>query len=370
MIPFGDLSREYSLFSHEIQRRINRSMSQGIFLMGKELEEFECRFADYLGVSYVIGVSSGTDALIICLRSLDIEVGSEVLLPVNTAIPTVMATIIAGYKPVFVDINPGDLLMNLEDAQNRLSISTRAIIPVHLYGNICQMDKIIEFAKAKQLFVIEDCAQAHGGTYQQKSVGSWGNCNAFSFYPSKNIGAYGDAGAVATNDKNLYEKCCQIRSYGEYQRYHINCWGGNFRMDEFQAAVLNTKLSAIDNLLEKRKISAEYYQKLLKHIPTLTTLNTSNSVYHLLIIRIKYRDQLQQYLAQNGIQTQIHYPVLLSNQPFFQQFVLDQSHYPIAESINPEILSLPLFNFIRVDEIEQVCRVIEAFAYHIDKQTQ
>ena len=360
-IKFLDFDRQYKTVSEEIEKAISRVLKRQIFILGPELEAFEKEFAKYLGVKYVVGLNSGTDALEFCLRALEIGPGEEVITPANSFVATSLAISYVGAKPVLVDCDPNTYQVDVSQIEKKITKKTKAILPVHLYGAPCEIDKITNLAKKHNLFVIEDVAQAVGTTLQGKKMGSFGDINAFSFYPGKNLGAYGDAGAVATNSKKLYEKARFLRNYGQTKKYHHVTFGRNSRLDEIQAAVLRVKLKYIDEWNKARREVANIYYETLSKVKTQALLPKGESNYHLFVIETKKRDQLQKFLEKNNIGTLIHYPIPIHLQKTYSHLQYKKGHFPVAEKVAKSILSLPIYPGLSKKEITHISHKIASF---------
>src|SRR3989344_1857936 len=357
MIHFVDFIREYKSIKKEIDSAINRVLRRGVFVLGPEVENFEKNFAKYCGVKYAVGVASGTDALYLSLLALDIGRGDEVIVPVNTALATAMAVKMSGAKPVFCDSDE-NFLIDINKIPALINKRTKAIMPVHLYGRACDMEKLRALAKAHKLFLIEDCAQAHGAVWNGKKVGGWGDFSCFSFYPTKNLGAYGDGGAVTTNSEGHYKKLRALRFYGAHDRVTSAMFGINSRLDEKQAAILSVKLKYLDKWNQKRRDIAKLYEKLVsnKNIILPAINNENEHVYHLFVARVQNRDALMADLKKNGIQTMIHYPLLLHRQPVFNY----KGKFPNAEKHSKEIFSLPMHPFLKTREVARIAKILNA----------
>lgn len=360
-IKFLDFDRQYKTVSQEIEKAISRVLKRQIFILGPELEAFESEFAKYLGVKYVVGLNSGTDALEFCLRALEIGPGDEVITPANSYIATSLAISYVGAKPVLVDCDPNTYQVDVSQIEKKITKKTKAILPVHLYGAPCEIDKITKLAKKHNLFVIEDVAQAVGTTLHGKKMGSFGDINAFSFYPGKNLGAYGDAGAVATNSKKLFEKARFLRNYGQTKKYHHVTFGRNSRLDEIQAAVLRVKLKYIDEWNKTRRDIANMYYETLSKVKTQSLLPKGESNYHLFVIETKKRDQLQKFLEKNNIGTLIHYPIPIHLQKTYSHLQYEKGNFPVAEKVAKSILSLPIYPGLSKKEITHISHKIASF---------
>ncbi len=362
-VPFVDLKAQHQEIKAEVEKAIKKVIEKGDFILGEELELFEKEFADYCGVKFCVGVASGTEALWLALLALDIKKGDEVIIPANTFIATALAVLMAGAKPVLVDIDPKTYNINPALIEEKITPKTRAIIPVHLYGQPTDMKGISKIAQKYNLIVIEDACQAHGALYRGKRCGSFGEASAFSFYPAKNLGAYGDGGAVVTNSSEVAEKIKMLRDYGQKEKYSHLVKGYNSRLDTLQAAILRVKLKKLDGWNENRQKAAEIYKELLSEtdlvLPYLAPERTH--VYHLYVIRAKKREELRKHLSQAGISTGIHYPVPLHQQPSLSDLGYKKGCFPVTESYSKEILSLPMFPHISSDQIGYVCQKIKEF---------
>ena len=351
-VPQSNPLAGYESQKCEIDDAVRRTLESGWYILGKEVAAFEEEFAEFHGEGYAIGVGNGTDALEICLRALEIGFGDQVLTVAHTAVATVAAIEKVGARPVLVDINPESFTIcptSLEaaiKAQIQAGNCPKAIITVHLYGHPAAMQDVVAIAKKYNLKLIEDCAQAHGSCIEGKKVGTFGDMAAFSFYPTKNLGALGDGGAVLTSEAGLAERAKLLREYGWKQRYVSEIAGGNTRLDEIQAAILRVRLRALNDSNHKRQLIGKNYQqainnpevKLPKIIPRVS------HVFHQFVIRAKYRDQLKKYLADHGIGTLIHYPIPIHLQPAYKDKVgLAPAGLPVTEATANEVLSLPMF---------------------------
>jgi len=362
MIPFIDLKKEYAEISEEITQAIQGVLKSGWFILGEETVKFEKEFSEYVGVKYGISVNSGSDALFLALKALGIGKDDEVITVSHTFISTVDAIVRNEAKPVFVDIEPDTYCIDVTKIEKKITEKTKAILPVHLYGHPADMDKIMKIARKYNLFVIEDACQAHGAEYKGKKVGGIGNVGCFSFYPTKNIGAYGDAGMIVTNNEELANKLKMMRNYGSSKKYYHEFVGINSRLDEIQAAVLRVKLKYLDKWNERRRNIVKVYNKPLQDSEIIIPIEKkyAKHVYYLYVIRCKERDKLQKYLLDNGIQTMIHYPVPIHKQKAYLNLGFNVQ-LPITEKICDEILSLPIFSELENEEIEQVVNYIKYF---------
>ncbi|WP_207535796.1 DegT/DnrJ/EryC1/StrS family aminotransferase [Desertivirga arenae] len=361
MIEYEDLSRVNHSYKQEFTELFGKFLDKGWFVLGEEVKLFEEEFAAYCGSKYCIGVASGLDALYLSLLALDLPEGAEVLVPSNTYIATILSIVNAGLKPVLVEPDLGTYNITASGVEENISSSTKAIMLVHLYGKPCKMDELLNIAKKHDLYIIEDCAQAHGAKYQDKAVGTWGNFGAYSFYPTKNLGALGDAGAIVTNDSRMAEKLKALRNYGSQIKYKNDFIGINSRLDELQAAFLRIKLRELDKLNQHKNILADIYKKELKREFVILPENQENTfeVFHIFNIRTENRDELKQYLLDNGIKTEIHYPTPPHHQAGYKNLL--HGSYPISEEIHRTTLSLPISLIHTEDQIEQIARTINKF---------
>ena len=364
-VPFLDLSPQNIRFFSEVEHKIDRIINTSHFICGKYVKEFEDRFAEYLGAKFCIGVNSGTSALIVALMAIGLKPGDEVIIPVNTFIATAEAISILGGKPVFIDIHPEYYTIEVTQIEDKITDRTKAIIPVHLYGQCADMDPIMEIARKYNFWVIEDACQAHGAEYKGRKAGTIGHIGCFSFYPSKNLGAWGEAGAVVTNDKELAEKIKKIRNHGSRMKYYHEVVGGNFRMSEIQGAVLSTKIKFLDEWNDMRRRATKLYNKLLNKIENIAIpyeAPYNKHVYHLYVIRVNNRDKIKEYLQKHGIETGIHYPIPLHLQKAYKALGVNEGCYPVAEKVADEILSLPIFPYIKEEEIDYVVEKLKKVA--------
>lgn len=361
-VPFNDVGAVNEVVAPELNEAVQRVLRSGWFILGRELASFEAEFAAYCGVTHCVGVASGTEALQLALLACNIGQGDEVITVSLTAMPTVLAIVATGAAPVFVDIDPQTYTLDPNHLARALSARTRAIVPVHLYGLCAEMDAVHDFAGQHGLLVIEDAAQAHGATYKGKKAGSIGTLACFSFYPTKNLGACGDAGAVVTNDAELADRLRKLRNYGESRKYHHETLGYNSRLDEMQAAILRAKLPHLDQWNMYRRGLAERYQTLLedRFSPPDTQPGLVHS-YHLYVIQSDERDQLQRHLVSYDIQTIIHYPIPCH----LQRAMRDINHrccdLSVTERVASRILSLPMFATLSIEQVEYVARCVNLF---------
>jgi len=363
-IPFVDLSYQTSLIKSDVFNRYNKIIDKSLFLMGNELDEFESNFSIKVNSKYTLGLSSGYDGNFLAIKCLNIAPGDEVILPVNTYIATANAIVNNGAKPVFVDVCGSSFNIDVEKIEKAITKKTKAINPVHLYGQPAEMDKILKIAKINKLHVIEDAAQAHCAIYKDKNVGSIGDAASWSFYPGKNMGAWGDAGALTTQDISLYEKAFILRNQGSNTQYKHPVIGFNLRMSELTASVLNEKMKHIISWTDARIKIARLYSKLLKNIQYLKTPvenSDSKHVYHLYVIKAKNRNRLQNYLQKQGIETKIHYPNPLHLEKAYNFLNYQKGDFPIAEKLSNQILSLPIYPGLSNKHILFIAEKIKEF---------
>lgn len=360
-IPFSTFQYMHSEIREEMLRKFEQMYDKGWFIHGSECELFEKEFAKYFGVSDCIGVGNGLDAIYLSLRALGVGVGDEVIVPSNTYIATALAVSYAGATPVLVDPDPVTYNMCKNGLKEALTEKTKAIIPVHLYGQAAEMDDILAFAKENNLFVLEDCAQAHGATYKGKKVGTFGDVGCFSFYPGKNLGALGDGGAVISNNKELADKIRAISNYGSIKKYNHEYMGTNSRLDEIQCGFLRIKLKHLDEYNADRDRVAQRYLKGIKNskikLPKIG--ENRNHIWHLFAVMCDDRDALAAYLVQKGISTVSHYPISIADQKAYKDLNLPK--LPIAQEIAATELSLPLYVGMSDSEIDYVIEAINNF---------
>lgn len=361
-IPFVDLKAQYYSIKDEIDEAISDVIQNSAFIGGKFVKSFEENFANYICVKNCIGVGNGTDALYIALTALGISEGDEVITVANSFIATSEAITLAGAKVVFVDCDKDTYNIDVDKIENVISPKTKAIIPVHIYGQPADMDKINDIAKEHRLFVVEDAAQAHGAEYKGQKIGNLGDVACFSFYPGKNLGAYGDAGAIVTSNEELAVKCRMIANHGRMEKYNHEFEGVNSRMDGLQAAVLSVKLNHLDVWTEKRRAIAKRYNRLLKDSPVICPLESEGfrHVFHLYVVRVANREGVQSTLGEQGIATGIHYPIPLPNLQAYKYLGHTPDDFPVATRYSKEILSLPMFPELSETQIEYVCDNLKA----------
>jgi dTDP-4-amino-4,6-dideoxygalactose transaminase len=371
MVPFLDLTRQYKRIKGEILSATLRVYEKGRFILGEEVSAFEKEFSHYCGVRYGVGVGSGTDALYLALKAAGIGEGDEVVTVANSFIATALAISFTGAKPLFVDIDPKtytmdpnhlELLLKHQKAKGS-GRKIKAILSVHLYGHPAEMDSIMEIADRYDLIVIEDACQAHGAKYGKKKVGSFGAMGCFSFYPTKNLGGYGDGGMVVTNHKRHDQNLRLLRCYGERKKYEHILKGHNSRLDEIQAAILRVKLKYLDQWNGERRRKAKIYTRMLSPLGVVCPSEKKEvrHVYHLYTIKTKKRDSLQAFLKKKGIETLIHYPIPIPLQKAYQELGYGRRDFPMTNLWSRKILSLPFFPEMKESEMEEVAEGIRSF---------
>jgi dTDP-4-amino-4,6-dideoxygalactose transaminase len=359
---FNDLTPQFLRYQTEYEQKALDVLRSGWYILGQEVSRFEQEFADYVGSKYAVGLASGLDALWISLKVLGIKAGDEVIVQSNTYIATVMSITMVGATPIFVE---PDEFYNLDSNKipEKITSKTKAIIVVHLYGQATRMDKVMALCEEYKLALVEDCAQSHGAKYNNQMTGSFGHIGCFSFYPSKNLGAFGDAGAITTNDAQLAEKIRIFRNYGSEKRYHNQVVGTNSRLDELQAGLLRIKLKHIQELEEERIIIANQFLSQIKH-PLLKlpkVCQNCTHVWHLFVVYTKHRDALKEFLSTQGIDTLIHYPIPPHLSEAYQSLNYKVGDFPIAEDYAQHVLSIPLFNGMTQEQVQYVIEKINEF---------
>ncbi len=366
-VPFVDLSRQYLNIKREIDESISGVLNRGRFILGEELAAFETEFAMYCNTKNGIGVGSGTEALHLSLLACGVRPGDEVITVPNISAPTVSAITFANATPVFIDIDAETYTMSPEKLEEylekRFTKKLKAIIPVHLFGHPVDMDPLSEIAGRYNLKVIEDACQAHGAEYKSKKAGSLGDAGCFSFYPTKNLGAYGDGGMVVTNDEEIADRLRMLRNYGEESKYCNAIKGFNSRLDEIQAVVLRVKLRYLDQWNEIRRKHAKVYTGFLEDSTVITPIEKdyAKHVFHLYVIRIRQRDRLQEWLKSRGVVASTHYPLPVHLQEAYKDLGCVRGDFPVSEGCATEVLSLPIFPELEKRQIEYICRAIRAF---------
>lgn len=361
MIDYENLHNLNKPFFEEYQKAFKEVLESGWYILGTKVKEFENQFANYCSAKHCIGVANGLDALNLALRAFNFEKGSEIIVPSNTYIATILSIVENGHQPVLVEPDVSTYNIDAGLIEKAITPKTKAIMVVHLYGKVCEMDRILLIAKKHNLKVIEDCAQSHGAKYKGKLSGSFGDYAAHSFYPTKNLGALGDAGAVTTNDAVLAEKIQVLRNYGSKTKYYNEVVGVNSRLDELQAALLLVKLKHIEAITKhKRELASLYVEGLKQDFIKPQVHSDYYDVYHIFNVRHPKRDELKEYLLKNGIKTEIHYPVAPNKQKAMAG-ILDQQLTPIAEEIHRTTLSLPISFCHTKQDIEKVIEVMNKF---------
>ncbi|MCX7747166.1 MAG: DegT/DnrJ/EryC1/StrS family aminotransferase [Clostridia bacterium] len=381
MVPFLSLSEAYFELKDELDFAISNVLKKGWYILGSELEEFEKEFANFTGTEYCIGVANGLEALMLVLRAWEIGEGDEVIVPSNTYIATALAVSHCGAKPVFVEHDIKTYNIDSKLIRNVINKRTKAIIPVHLYGAPADMDEILEIALENNIKVLEDAAQAHGAKYKNKLAGNLGNAAAWSFYPTKNLGALGDGGAVTTNDKDLANKITTLRNYGSNKKYYNELIGYNSRLDEIQAAILRVKLKYLNEWNNRRRAFASIY---LKELDMFTDSNATangswifipkyidkdNSCWHNFVISFlkgkEERDLAQDFLKRNGVETIIHYPIPAYRQKAYEDLCIPEGQYPLADFLADSCLSLPIGPHFKEEQIYTVIDALKRFYYSL-----
>lgn len=361
MIPIIDSKRQYATIQNEAEKEVLEVMRSGSYILGKHNKAFEQEMADFIGVNYSVALNSGTDALHLALRALDIGAGDEVITVAFTFVATTEAIGIVGATPVFVDINPDTFNMDANLIEEKITPKTKAILPVHLYGQPCDMEKIMTIAKKHNLYVIEDCCQAIGAEFKGKKVGSFGDIGCYSFYPTKNLGTMGDGGLAVTNSEALKNRMVALRNHGGAVRYYHDEIGVNSRLDEIQAAILRVKLPYINNWNKARRAHAAFYNELFKdaeNIETPKEIDNVYAVYHQYTIKVPNRDEVHKMLQEAGIGAMIYYPVPLHLQKVHSHLGLKEGLLPHTERDTKMVMSLPMFAEITEEEQRTVAKTV------------
>jgi len=356
MIKYEDLKKVNEKLFESYKESFDNFLKSGWYVLGNNVSEFESEFATFCETKHCVGVASGLDALILAIDAFNFPKESEIIVPSNTYIATILAIIRNGFKPVLVEPNIKTYNIDSTKIEEKISSKTKAILVVHLYGKMCDMDEIENIAKKYELQIVEDCAQAHGATYKGKKAGSFG-VGCFSFYPTKNLGALGDGGAITCNSKTYMQKLKSLRNYGSGKKYYNDDIGYNSRLDEIQAGFLSIKLKILDDITQhKRNLAKLYFENLTNKVIKPIVADGYTDVYHIFNIRHKKRDKLQKYLFDNGVETQIHYPISPHQQKGYKD-ILD-GNYPISQQIHDTTLSLPISYFHKEKDILKVCDII------------
>jgi len=362
-VPFVDLRAQYQALASELQQAISAVLERGDFILGEEVRLFEGDFAAYCEAAYAVGVDSGTSALELALRAFGIGSGDEVITVANTFIATVSAIADTGARPVLVDVDPETYNIDVSQMEGAITERTKGVIPVHLYGHPADMDPILEIAQQYGLVVIEDACQAHGAKYKGKRVGSLAHAAVFSFYPAKNLGAYGDGGMVVTNDARVAEVVRMLRHHGQREKYHHILRGYNHRLDTLQAAVLRVKLKYLDEWNAARRGHAQLYNELLADCPVVRPMEAdyAEPVYHLYVVRAKNRDRLRTSLHDKGVKTGIHYPIPMHLQPAYRDLGYQKGSFPVTEECAEQVLSLPMYAELTPAQVAYAVEAIVGF---------
>lgn len=361
MIPFVDLQAQYKSIKTEVDAAIARVLDNASFILGREVEAFEAAFAEYTGARFCVGVNSGTAAIQLAVMACGLEAGDEVIVPANTFFASAEGVSTAGATPVFVDADSVSYNIDVSKIEAAITKRTRAIMPVHLYGQSADLDPIFELAKRYNLIVIEDAAQAHGSRYKGKRVGALGRAGCFSFYPGKNLGAYGEGGAVVTNDEEVARRVRLLRDHGSERKYHHEVVGYNFRLEGIQGAVLGVKLPHLDKWNKLRREHAARYNELLNdsNLTLPCEMSYAEHIYHLYVVQTDAREALQKTLTEAGVQTGIHYPIPVHLQPAYRSLGYKAGDFPEAERQASRVLSLPMFPELTDEQIRRVAEVIQ-----------
>ena len=364
VVKFLDLAGQYQSIKLEIDNAVQAVIENSAFIGGRYVTEFEKNFSNYVDVSYCIGVANGTDAIEIAIESLNIPAKSEIIVPANSFIASSEAVTRTGHKVVFADVDSDSYVLSIEDVRRRITSKTKVIIAVHLYGHPCNMDKLAELANEFNLYIIEDCAQAHGSEYKGKRVGGIGDIATFSFYPGKNLGAYGDAGAIISNNDEYSMRFRLYSKHGALKKHEHIIEGVNSRMDGIQAAILNVKLNYIEDWTLKRNLNANIYLNSLNGVKEIvlpkTRANSTHS-FHLFVIQAENRDELKLFLEEKQIQTAIHYPKPLPTLEAYKKYNYNLDEFPVATRLSSNILSLPMYPELQKEQIEYISESIKEF---------
>ena len=371
-VPFIDLKAQFEQIEGQVIPMITEAMRNGAFVGGSQVSDFETEFAEFCDSKYCVGVASGTDALRFALMAAGVGRGDEVITVPNTFIAGTEAISQVGATPVFVDIYPDTYNMDVSKIEEKISEKTKALLPVHLYGQTSDMDPILKLARKHHLAVIEDACQAHGALYKERKAGSFGIAGCFSFYPGKNLGAYGEGGAVVTQDEAIAEKIRMIRDHGQKKKYFHDMEGYNGRLDAIQACVLRIKLRKLDSWNQSRCENASYYNELLSETNGFilpVEADFSRAVYHLYVILLDDRDGLQRFLADRGIATGLHYPLPLHLQKAYARLGYKQGSFPVAENAANKLISLPMYPELKREQIEYVAQSIKDYCLNSPQRT-
>ena len=361
-VPFNTLDRQFFMYQEEYEKKAIEVLRSGWYILGKEVEEFEKEFAEYIGAKYSLGIDNGLNALVLAFRALGIGQGDEVIVQGNTFIASVMGISMNGAKPIFVEPNEYYNL-DVDKIEEKITDKTKAICVVHLYGQASKMDKIVELCKKYNLKLVEDCAQSHGAKFNNQMTGTFGDISCFSFYPGKNLGCFGDGGAITTNNKELAETIKVLRNYGSEEKYHNKYVGYNARLDEIQAGLLRVKLSHLEELTKEReKIANRYLSEINNDLIQLPIIDKdSTHVWHLFVVKVENRAKFVEYLSSKGIGTSVHYPIPPHLSEAYSYLGYTTGAFPITEEYSEKILSLPLYNGMKDEELDYVIEVINSY---------
>ena len=361
-IPFNSLDRQFFMYQNEYEKKALEVLRSGWYILGKEVEEFESEFSEYIGSKYSVGVDNGLNALVLVFRALNIGKGDEVLVQSNTYIASVMGITMNNATPIFIE---PDVFFNIDASKikDKITNKTKAILVTHLYGQASNMDEIYKICKENNLFLVEDCAQSHGAEFDRKKTGNFG-IGCFSFYPSKNLGCFGDGGAITANNKALIDEIKILRNYGSEKRYFNKYIGYNSRLDEIQAGLLRVKLKHIQELTEEReRIAKKYLNEISNKLVVLPKIrNKATHVWHLFVVQYDERDRFQEYLNKNGIGSMVHYPIPPHLSEAYNYLGYKAGDFPIAESYAKKVLSIPIYNGMRESEVDYVIEKINSFS--------
>ncbi|MEK6288477.1 MAG: DegT/DnrJ/EryC1/StrS family aminotransferase [Acidobacteriota bacterium] len=364
MVPFVDLKAQYQTIAGQVDEAMRRVVADADFILGRDVALFEREFADFCEAEYAVGLDSGTSALELALRAHGIGEGDEVITVSHTFVATVAAISYTGALPVLVDVDRDSYNIDAGKIEAAITPRTKALVPVHLYGQPADLDLILAIARKHNLVVIEDACQAHGARYKGKRVGALGDAGCFSFYPGKNLGAYGDAGMVVTNKKEIAERITLLRNYGQPQKYRHVMMGYNRRLDSLQAAVLRVKLPLLDEWNASRQRAARLYNELLEDAEGIRTpyaAEESSHAYHLYVVQHAQRERLMSYLHEQGVSAGLHYPIPVHLQPCYEDLGLRSGSLPVSEAVSSRVISLPMFAEITAEQIEYVCDHVKKF---------
>ena len=363
-VPFFDITRQNQALKSELEAATFQVINSGRYILGQNVSSLEKEIAAYCGATHAVGVASGTDALHLALKACGLKAGDEVITSPFTFVATAEAIVYCGAKPVFVDIEPKNLNIDPAEIEQKITKRTKALLPVHLYGQACEMDKILQICEKYQIKIIEDCAQALGAEYNGKKVGSFGDAGCFSFFPTKNLGCFGDGGMIVTSHEQLAEQIKVLRGHGSRKTYHYELVGYNSRLDELQAAIIRAKLPFLGNFSHARRKNASLYHNQLKNLPQISLPSESSNARHVFnqfTIRVKDRDELFEYLRAKGIGAMVYYPLSLHIQKAFSFLGHKPGDFPQSEAAQDEVLSLPIFPELQPAEIEEICAAIKEF---------